>query len=35
LSHDLPKALMPFWGRPMLAHTLDMLRRWGVREVWW
>jgi N-acetylmuramate 1-kinase len=33
LSRDLPKPLMPIWGRPVLAHVLLMLRRWGVRDV--
>lgn len=33
LSHHIPKALMPFWGRPMLEHTLRLLASWGVRDV--
>ena len=33
LSYATPKPLMPVWGKPVLAHTLDMLERWGVQEV--
>ena len=28
-----PKPLVPIWNRPLLAHTLDTLAGWGVREV--
>ncbi|MBU0679468.1 MAG: phosphotransferase [Verrucomicrobia bacterium] len=33
LSRDLPKPLMPLWGRPLIDHTLSLLASWGVREV--
>lgn len=33
LTHSIPKPLLPFWGRPMVEHTLDLLASWGVREV--
>jgi NDP-sugar pyrophosphorylase family protein/aminoglycoside/choline kinase family phosphotransferase len=33
LSNDLPKALMPLWGRPMLERVFDLLLSWGTREV--
>lgn len=33
LSRDLPKPLMPLWGRPVLEHLLRLLRDWGVRDV--
>ncbi|MBN1269213.1 MAG: phosphotransferase [Kiritimatiellae bacterium] len=33
LSRSLPKPLMPLWGRPLLAHTLGLLKAWGVRDV--
>jgi MurNAc alpha-1-phosphate uridylyltransferase len=33
LSEDLPKPLMPFWGRPLIDRTFDLLHGWGVREV--
>lgn len=33
LSRDLPKPMMPLWGKPMLQHVLEMLARWGVRDV--
>lgn len=29
-----PKPLMPLWNRPLLAHTLEALAGWGVREVY-
>ncbi|HOW96422.1 MAG TPA: sugar phosphate nucleotidyltransferase [Kiritimatiellia bacterium] len=33
LSRDLPKPMMPLWGRPILEHVLLLLRNWGVRDV--
>ncbi len=33
LSLDTPKPMMPFWGQPMLGQILDLLARWGVRDV--
>ena len=33
LSRDLPKPLMPLWGRPILERILNLLRSWGVKEV--
>ncbi|MDA0577430.1 MAG: sugar phosphate nucleotidyltransferase [Verrucomicrobia bacterium] len=33
LSRTLPKCLLPFWGRPIIDHTLDTLAAWGVRDV--
>jgi len=33
LSRDLPKPLMPLWGKPILGHVLERLRAWGVRDV--
>ena len=32
LGADLPKALIPIAGRPLLAHTLDRLREAGVMD---
>ncbi len=29
-----PKPLMPIWNRPLLAHTLEVLATWGIREVY-
>ncbi len=29
-----PKPLMPIWNTPLLAHTLQQLEAWGVREVY-
>ncbi|MEI6167201.1 MAG: sugar phosphate nucleotidyltransferase [bacterium] len=28
-----PKPLFPLWGKPILGHTLELLHRWGVRDV--
>jgi NDP-sugar pyrophosphorylase family protein/aminoglycoside/choline kinase family phosphotransferase len=28
-----PKPLFPLWGKPVLGHTLELLHRWGVRDV--
>ena len=33
LSRDLPKPLMPLWGRALLDRALDLLAGWGVRDV--
>lgn len=33
LTLKTPKPMLPLWDRPMLAHTLQMLADWGVREV--
>jgi len=33
LSRVRPKGLMPFWGKPLLDHTLELLAEWGVGEV--
>ncbi len=33
LTLSTPKLLVPVWNIPLLAHTLRILERWGVREV--
>ncbi len=33
LSNECTKAMMPFWGRPLIVRVLDMLEEWGAREV--
>jgi mannose-1-phosphate guanylyltransferase len=33
LSSDLPKAMIPLWGKPSLGHMIDLMQRWGVKEV--
>ena len=33
LTNDLPKPLLPVLTRPILEHTLQLLRSHGVREV--
>ncbi len=33
LTRNLPKALVPLWGVPMLEHVLRLLRDWGVQDV--
>ena len=32
LSETLPKPMMPLFDRPVLAHSLDLLKRQGIRE---
>ena len=32
LAHDLPKPAMPLWGRPLLAHAMDLLAAGGVTD---
>ena len=33
LTCATPKPLLPLWGVPLLDHTLNLLRAWGVRDV--
>jgi len=33
LSYDLPKPMMPLWGKPLLRHMIDMLADWGVADI--
>lgn len=33
LSLDTPKPILPLWGRPVIGHILNILRRWKVKEV--
>jgi len=32
-TYELPKALIPVKGRPLLEHTIDMLRDQGIRDI--
>ena len=29
-----PKPLLPLWNRPLLAHTLERLAQWGIRQAY-
>ena len=33
LTLETPKPLMPFWGKPILQHTIELLSSWGVEEI--
>jgi NDP-sugar pyrophosphorylase family protein/aminoglycoside/choline kinase family phosphotransferase len=33
LTHNMPKACLPVWNRPAIHHVLNLLERWGVRDV--
>ena len=33
LSREIPKPLLPLWGKPVLLCALEMVRDWGVRDV--
>ncbi|MFT5124382.1 MAG: NDP-sugar pyrophosphorylase family protein [Candidatus Omnitrophota bacterium] len=33
LTRQLPKPLMPFWNKPILQHSIEMLASWGVEQV--
>jgi len=33
LTLDRPKPLMPFWGKPILQHAIDLLASFGVKEI--
>jgi len=32
LTRQVPKPLVPIWGRPAIERSLDLLAKWGVRE---
>ncbi len=34
LSADLPKPMMPLWGKPLIKHAIDQLVGWGVEEIY-
>lgn len=34
LTLATPKPLIPIWNKPLLAHTLDQLKTWGVTTVY-
>ena len=34
MTLSVPKPLIPLWNRPLLAHTLDTLTAWGVKNVY-
>lgn len=33
ITHELPKPMVPFRGKPLLAHTLELLRRNGIFDI--
>ncbi|MEI6969920.1 MAG: phosphotransferase [bacterium] len=33
LTDNLPKAMLPLWGKPLVGHVIDLVRSWGVREI--
>ena len=33
IGSKLPKALLPFWGIPMIIHIISILKSWGVKEI--
>ena len=33
LTRDLPKPMLPLGGRPMIAHTIDLLRDAGINHI--
>ncbi|OGV60129.1 MAG: hypothetical protein A2283_19490 [Lentisphaerae bacterium RIFOXYA12_FULL_48_11] len=33
LSDDLPKPMMPIWGKPSIAHMINLMKKFGVREI--
>lgn len=33
LTDNLPKAMLPLWGKPLLGHVMELVRSWGVREI--
>lgn len=33
ITHELPKPMVPFKGKPLLAHTIELLRRNGIFDI--
>lgn len=33
LSCDLPKPMMPIWGKPAIGHMIDLMSKFGVHEI--
>jgi len=33
LSYDLPKPMMPVWGKPAVLHMVNLMKTFGVRQV--
>jgi NDP-sugar pyrophosphorylase family protein len=33
LSYDIPKPMMPLWGKPLIGHAIDLLKSWGVTDI--
>ncbi|MFC1498780.1 sugar phosphate nucleotidyltransferase [Verrucomicrobiota bacterium] len=33
LSGALPKPMMPVWGRPAIGRMIDLMRKWGIKEI--
>ncbi|MDD4869944.1 MAG: sugar phosphate nucleotidyltransferase [Kiritimatiellae bacterium] len=33
LSDDLPKPMMPIWGKPAVLHMINLMERFGVHEI--
>jgi NDP-sugar pyrophosphorylase family protein len=33
LSYDTPKPMMPLWGKPLIGHTIDLVKSWGVTDI--
>jgi mannose-1-phosphate guanylyltransferase len=33
LTYEVPKALIPIHGKPLLEYTIDLLKKYGIREI--
>jgi NDP-sugar pyrophosphorylase family protein len=33
ITHELPKPMVPFRGKPLLAHVIEMLRKNGIFDI--
>ena len=33
LTREIPKALLPLCGRPLISYTLAFLKKWGFNEI--
>jgi len=33
ITHEIPKPLLPLQGKPLVEHTLDLLKKYGITEV--
>jgi NDP-sugar pyrophosphorylase family protein len=33
ITHEIPKPLVPLHGKPILEHTFDLLKKYGIKDI--